>query len=298
MQNTLKHLGPARQEELTQAIRKIAVKTSAVSIYCFGHRSNEKNEWSLFNGGLAGQNNMAIYCYDLLLVMPDNDFRHKEKVEGIVNRPMSEHTGFTYQAFTKFIFEKLLKNGNPFIGKVCREGVLLYSSSIRPSLCSDGPSCSTLLANAATLYWVKSINMARQVYRMAEQASQRSERWCALSNLEEATCQICMALITLCTGHRQQTETLSLLLKYCDNFCGIRTRIFPCNTPEEAQLLQYLELTVMVEERDYKNPIPEHIVETLLKRVGKMLQLADWIYTDKTGARSPKESLTLKPLFI
>ena len=284
MQNKLKHLDHTQQDELTQAIRKIAVETSAVSIYCFGHRSNNKNEWSLFNSGLANQNNMSISCYDLVLVMPDSDIRYKEKVEGIRNRPMTKHTGFTYHAFTQFGFENLLKNDNPFISKICREGVLLHSSGGPPPLCSDGPPSNIFLANAATLHWVRSINMARRVYRMAERANQRNERWLTLSHLEEAACEVCMGMITLHTGHRQRNETLSLLLKYCDNFCGIRTRAFPCNTDEEIQLLQYLEMTVRMEEQDYKYHIPDHIVKSLLKRVGKMLEMADWMYSEKTGA--------------
>jgi len=284
MLTTLKHLGQAQQEELNQAIQKIAAETSSVSIYCFGHRSTEKTEWSLFNGGQANQNNMSISYYDLVLVMPDNDISYKEKVEGITNRPMTKHTSFTYHAFTHLGFNNLLKNGNPFISKVCREGVLLYNSGTRPLLCNDIPPSSTFLANAATLHWVRSINMARRVYRMAERAAQRNERWLSLSNLEEAACHVCMALITLYTGHRQRVEMLGQLLKYCDNFCGIRTRVFPCNTPEETQLLRWLEMTVLMEERDYKDAIRGHIVESLLKRVGKMLELADWMYGEKTGA--------------
>jgi hypothetical protein len=283
MLNTLKHLGLAQQEELTQAIQKIAVQTNAVSIYCFGHRINEKKEWSLFNGGQAGQDNMPVNCYDLLLVMPDSDIRHKEKVEGITTRRMSQHTSFTYQAFTQLGFDNLLKNGSPFISKVCREGVMMHNTSSRPPVGTPVPLSGTFLAKAAAQHWEKSFNMAWRVYRMAERAAERKEHWLTLSSLEEAACHVCVALIHLYTGHRQRIETLSLLLKYCDNFCGIRPRVFPCNTPEEAQLLQYLEMTVMMEERDYKNMIPYHIVATLLKRVGKMLELAEWMHGEKMG---------------
>ncbi|HSC36917.1 MAG TPA: hypothetical protein VLD19_03560, partial [Chitinophagaceae bacterium] len=290
MLTTLSHLGHAQQEELTQAIQKIAAQTSAVSIYCFGHRITEKTEWSLFTRGQAAQDNIPISCYDLVLVMPDSDIRHKEKVEGITTRRMSQHTSFTYQAFTQLGFDNLLKNGSPFISKVCREGVLLYNTSHRPPLGTLVLPSGTFLTNAATLHWIKSINMAWRVYRMAERAAERNERWLVLSSLEEAACYVCVALIHLYTGHRQRMETLSLLLKYCDNFCGIRTRVFPCNTPEESQLLQYLEMTVMMEERDYKKCIPYHIVEILLKRVGKMLELAEWMHGEKMRGSSQKES--------
>jgi hypothetical protein len=110
-----------------------------------------------------------------------------------------------------------------------------------------------------------------------------------LRHLEAAASHACMALVTLYTGHRQRTQMLGQLLKYCDNFCGIRARVFPCNTPEETQLLHLLELVVVKDGKTYKEDIPVHVIETLVKRIQNMLELADWLYKVKTAAGTEKD---------
>ncbi|HEY4196612.1 MAG TPA: hypothetical protein VGM63_13805 [Mucilaginibacter sp.] len=75
------------------------------------------------------------------------------------------------------------------------------------------------------------------------------------------------------------------LLNYCDNFCLIRTRVFPGNTLEETVLLQTLGGAVTAE-ADTLHDTPEHIVGTLLKRTDKMLQLAESLYHLKGGKKN------------
>jgi len=288
MQNTLNYLNPSQQEELTHAIQKITTETNAVSIYCFGHRTTQKLEWGLFNSGQSIDNNNTVTYYDLLLVIPDSDIRRKEKIEGIVNRPFTKHTRFCYHAISCLCFNELLKDGNPFINKICCEGILLHNSDRYHLIQSEIPPPNPSYADTVALHWAKGINWARREYRMAARAAHRNKRWQALAHLEEAACQTCVALIILYTGHRQCTQTLLHLLKYCDNFCDVRSQIFPCNTPEEAQLLQFLEITVLTEEKDCEHMIPLHIVEALLNRVNRMLELADWLYREKMGRGAQK----------
>jgi hypothetical protein len=286
MQNMLKILLPAQQEELTHAIQKIAAETGAERIYCYGFRTTQRTEWSLFHAGAGTDKQVNVYYYDLLLVIPGVDANCQDKIDGIAHRPICSHASFYYRGHTSFGFSNLLKIGNPFISKVHREGVILYNSSPY-SLPKNGlPSLSLVCANTANLHWVRTINRARAIYRMAERASAKNKRREALGHLEETACQACMALITLYTGHSQGNQVLRQLLQYCDNFCGIRTRIFPCNTPEEAELLQWLETAVLTEDTGHEYHVPGYILDTLVRRINKLLELADWLYTQKTGNRA------------
>ncbi|MBS1564859.1 MAG: hypothetical protein JST39_10740 [Bacteroidetes bacterium] len=286
MQNTLNHLTPSQHEELSLAISKIAEATQAEKIYCYGSRHSDKTAWSLFSTHIEGKHEPAFTCYDLLLVMPDNDSRYRERVEDLARRPVTNNTLFYYRAFTRFGFTNLLKNGNVFIHKVYSEGWLLHNA--HPESLFDRKDAYRPNANPPIFHWVKDINLARRLYGMAERAVLRNDRWEALAHLEESACYACTALIALYMGHPQKREPLSRLLQYCDNFCTLRSRIFPCNTPEETQLFQYLELVTTMEEKDYNNHIPMHAVEALLKRVQKLLELAGHLYEQKTGVNPRK----------
>ena len=233
----------------------------------------------MFNSITAMNDNIAISYYDLLLVMPDNDTSYDNKMAGIAHRPISKHSSFSYHAYSNADFNNLLKNGDPFINKICRQALLLHNSGTHSIHEGDIPCLNPAFANTAYVHWVRGINQARQLYRMAERAAHRNEREQALSQLEQAACEACRTLITLYTGHRQRAQILSQLLKYCDNFCPLRTRVFPCNTREETELLQWLERTVFIENTRYQYHVPPYILDTLLRRINKLLDLADWLYT-------------------
>jgi len=287
MQNAL-NLSPAQQEELAAAINKIAAATNADRIHCYGYRSTQKTAWSPFNTEPSDITHHVIDCYDLLLVMDDNDTGFENRIADIVGKTISPNTSFTYRAFTRFAFNNLLRDGHPFIYKVDAKGATLHDSE-RHAFLYKGLPCAPLSLNTTNLHWTQNINMARQAQRMAQRALLRNERGMTLRHLEAAASHACMALVTLYTGHRQRTQMLGQLLKYCDNFCGIRARVFPGNTPEETQLLHLLELAVVKDGKAYKEDIPVHTVETLVKRIQKMLALADWLYKVKTAAGIEKD---------
>lgn len=284
MQHILQHPDPARQAALSQAIQKIAADTRAESIYCFGHRSTQKRDWSPFRSNTDLDNTIPVNYYDLLLVMPDSDLRYQDTIDSIAYRPITAHTSFSYLAFTSFHFYTLLKNGDPFIHKIYHKAARLHSSGHQPVLLSDIPHPNPSAADTATLHWVREINTARQLHRAAGRAACHNRRLQALTCLEEAACHACIALIILYTGHQPAKQLLSVLLRCCDNFCTIRSRIFPCNTPEETALFQSLERTVVTAGPHHAEHVPAYTMDILLRRVDKMLELADWLYKKKTGA--------------
>jgi hypothetical protein len=289
MPNILKNLSPTLQEDLNRAIQKIVSETGAERIYCYGFRSTQRTEWSPFHTSPATDENISVYYYDLLLVMPGTNTSYQDKIDSITHRPISPHTSFVYRTYTSPGFTNLLKNGHPFINKVYTEGILLHYSSQQPILQYNIPDINAAYMNNTTANWHMSITRAHAIHRLAERAAAKNERRQALQHLEVAACQVCTALITLYTAHPQDNDMLRLLLQYCDNFCGIKNRVFPCNTPQEAELLQWLERAVLTKSTNNECQPPAYITDTLLRRIHKLLELADWLYTQKTN------QITIKP---
>jgi len=283
MQNTLKHLGPDQYNDLTHAIQKIATTSGAESIYCFGSRSTQMLRWSPFHAGPATDYNITASFYDLLLVMPESALGYETKINGLGNQPTNQCTTFYYHILSRIELINRLKNNDSFACHVCRHAALLYSNNKERLLNNSIPYPCAASANSITLHWVKGINLAHQHYRMAQRAAHRNERWQTLTQLHQSAVQTCIALITLHTGYRQQPQKLSDLLWYCNNFCLIRNRIFPCNTAEETELLQSLERTAQAAAPDQAYPIPAYIIDALLNRLKKMLELAEALYKQKTG---------------
>ncbi len=132
--------------------------------------------------------------------------------------------------------------------------------------------------------------MAHRGYRKAERHANDHQPGAALLALHESTLYACAAMIRLHTGQRPESASLTFLLNYCDNFCLVRTRVFPANTAEETTLLQTLDGAVAAEAGKLHDT-PQHIVDILLKRTEKMLQLAESLYHLKGGK---KETIYLK----
>ena len=283
MQNTLSHLTSAQYEELSQGIQKILTATGAERIYCFGSRSTQMIRWSPFHAGPATNHNITVHFYDLLLVMPDSDIGYKRKTDALNNRPDSPLITFNFHVFTAFEFYNSLRNNDPFACNIYNKAAMLHSNSKQSFLYNGKPQSGTALTNYVTLHWVRRINLARQSYGLAKRAAERNERRQTLSHLYQSAVHACIALITLHTGHRQQPQALPLLLQYCDNFCLIRNRVFPCNTPEEKELLQSLEDAAKPATEEQAYPVPVYIIDALLNRVDNMLELAEGLYQQKTG---------------
>ena len=291
MQNTLYHLSPAQKTELLQAIEKIANTTRAARIYCFGSRCTQINRWSPFHAGPHDHNTITLSYYDLLLVLPEGHTGPKATLARLDRRPAGSYSTFYYHVLTHIEFINRLRNHDPFIHHVYRYTALLHHSG-PPILCPEPEPFNT---STQTSWWIKGINLARQQYRKAARAAERNDRWQALYCLHRAAVETCMALVVLHTGYRQPGRSLEYLLHCCDNFCLIRTRVFPCNTPEEAELLQQLERAAQTTWHDEALPVTFRVADTLLKRIHKMIELAEALYQQKTGSRVSRPGRATHP---
>jgi hypothetical protein len=175
MQSALINLSPAQQSALATAINKIAAATHADRIHCYGYRSTQKTAWSPFNIAPSDITHHVIDCYDLLLVMDNNDGSYDNRIADIAGKTITPQTSFTYRAFTHFAFNNLLKEGHPFIYKVDAKGALLYDSG-RNTFLYKGTPCAPLSPGNTLLHWTQNISMARQAQRMAQRAFQHNER--------------------------------------------------------------------------------------------------------------------------
>ncbi|HEY4150522.1 MAG TPA: hypothetical protein VGM41_16395 [Chitinophagaceae bacterium] len=296
MQNSLKHLCPAQEQALANAIQKISAATRAERIYCFGHRSNQMYRWSPHHAGPTAYNSSTFNFYDLLLVMPDGDIGYKQRIARLEHLPEIRFTNFNYHFISSFELNRRLQEDDPFTIKLCHEAVLLHHTPQPPkggvvtNEFAQQPERSTGLSKSSKFNWERDMNLAHRSYRKAERYATDHQSGAALLALHESALYACGALIRLHTGQWPESASLVFLLNYCDNFCLIRTRVFPANTAEETALLQMIDGAVTAEAGTLHNT-PEHIIDILLKRTDKMLQLAESLYYLKGGK---KEKIYLK----
>ncbi|HEY4150700.1 MAG TPA: hypothetical protein VGM41_17300 [Chitinophagaceae bacterium] len=293
MQNPLKHLCPAQEQALTNAIKEISTTTGAERIYCFGHRSNQMYRWSPYHAGETADNSNTFHFYDLLLVMPDGDIGYKQRLARLDNLPQINHTVFNYHSVSSFELNRRLQENDSFTIKLYQEAVLLQSPQHTPQPPKGGveknefdqlPERAKGLSKSDKFNWERNINLAHRSYRKAARHADDQQPGAALLALHESALYACGALIRLHIGQWPESASLTFLLHYCDNFCLIRTRVFPANTLEETTLLQTLDGAVTAEAGELHDT-PQHIVDILLKRTDKMLQLAESLYHLKGGKK-------------
>ncbi len=105
----------------------------------------------------------------------------------------------------------------------------------------------------------------------------------ALFHLHQSVEHTCSALIRCITGYRPSGHNIKRSLALVGNLTPVASNIFPCNTEEEISLLRLLDKSYSSARYDLDFIVKPEVVQTLHKRVIKLLSASEKIYANLTS---------------
>jgi len=275
MYNMLDQLPRIQHIALHQTIQKIASIANAEKIFCYGYRITQLNQWSPFRINPSDKP-INDYAYDLLLVLPDSNTANEDSTQELLRNHLDAFSGFSFVIFRRDETIIRLEREDHFICTVLNKARLLYNNDTPPFTAEKVCSNPAAFKKYTALWWQQWFSLAGQSLLAAYRAAGEYDNRQALYQLYHSTIRTCMGLVNAYTGLRPSRRSLCRLMAYCDNFCSIRTDVFPNNTAEEKRLLQ--SLVKAGEAKDKPYPITKQTVDTLLQRVGLLHEMAEKLY--------------------
>jgi len=284
MYNMLDHLSPIQRTVLNLSIHKIAFITSAEKIFCYGCRITQFSRWSPFQPIPSGHKRINNYAYDLLLVLPDSNTGNEDSTQELLKNHLDAFSSFSFIIHRRDEVVTRLEREDHFMCTILNKALLLFNNDTPPLATENVCSNADAFKKYAALWWNQWFGLAGQsllaAYRSAGEYNNRQ----ALNHLYQSTVQTCTALLNAYTGLRPSRRSLNRLLLYCDNFCSLRTMIFPNNTVEEKRLLQSLVKAGEAGNKEKPYAIAKQTVDILLERIGLMHEKAEQLYSSITPA--------------
>ena len=297
MTNTLSHLNLLQRKELYLIVQKIAGLTGAEKIYCYGSRVTHVQRWSPFQANRYRNRELYFYSYDMALIMPAGEEPNKEQVLHELSGAFDPSVDISCILFYQAEAIGLLQNGDPFLHDIRIMASLLYTTNERTLDYTGLRQPGIISQESITADWSTRVGQALAHLNQAERLHHAEQHRLAINFLYQSALQVLNALIYTHTGHRTAATCLGQLLRFCDNFCAIRTQLFPCKTREETRLFTILNETRSANGDDDPGMLLEEASGSLLQRVTALHEMAAQYYIAKTSNKPPamRESLLLAP---
>jgi len=270
MRTSLKHLDPAKRQQIQAILHIIKKAVQPEKILLFGLYAAES--------GMADQENNSILVscaasYDLLVISRRGDHRHDYEIQDMIENRCQFDIPVTVLVHDIDYVNEQLRKGHYFFSMLEREGILLYDGGAEPLAPPAPPDLSKIKAiaeNDFTRWW----HRAEVFFNSALFNIQAKEWKIAAFLLHQAAEQAYQSILLGFTGYKPCTHNLDKLRRYTKRFSIELAMVFPRNSSKEEHLFKLLLQSYLDARYREDYSISEDELNQLAERVSQLLSIA------------------------
>jgi len=261
---------------LSRAVEEIVKAIKPGKIICFGVRTKLLSAWGCFTETPTFP---FTDCHLLIIKKKTDNRRHVDLIDAIDKLSCETITIWPIVHDAESVTNEIL-NGSFFFNTVCLGGVLLFDDN------------ETQLPDPIDSYraeeflkriddtWNKWHGLGKKFLDSAIHDIALGHSDVALFHLHQSVEHTCSALVRCITGYRPSGHNIKRSLALVGSLAPASSNIFPCNTEEEISLLRFLDKSYSHARYDLDFAVKPEIVQTLLKRVTKLLSESEKMYAN------------------
>jgi HEPN domain-containing protein len=257
----------------------LVLDIAPVAVVCFGHSFSVVNHKGCFQSTSSEHRH-----YDLLVVQPNSNHYKDHEIIDLIKRRFPDELSVNVLSHSERSVSTALAEQHPFFTKVFSEGQVLYIAD-NSHLEIDKIGATDAISGESK-HWrecKRSFELSESFLELASYALGNNIHDVAVFLLHQAMEQMCIASIKAHLKYRPATHNIVRLIALVSCYIPQARDLFPCNTSDERELLDFLKRAYSDVRYKACYRVPSHIAFSLLERVNDFKNLIEYKYGHEFG---------------
>jgi hypothetical protein len=217
---------------------------------------------------------------DLLVVLPCKSHIRFTEHQAIVEFANLRHRQVTCSLHRSDAVREALEQGHIFYSLACRPDKLVYDDGGEQFPATSKNLYKEIVVKARKVFEAN-FQKSQAIYSCSLQLSNTCNIAVAAFLLHQATEFVYRAVLLSLTGKEVRTHSIKALIKHSRRCAPQLDLVFPHNTPEERQLVHFMEESYLKARYDQDFKIDEATIELLFNRVQMLQDMSRQVFERK-----------------